>query len=243
MKFALGTTFACLMVLAAHAAFADFAAVGASKDNTLYLDGTGGLSNGAGAYLFAGQAGSVRRGLLAFDVASAVPAGSTIQSVTLTLHCSRAPFLAPAVACTLNRVLANWGEGASDAGDPGGTGTAAAPGDATWIHTFFPGSLWTTPGGDFDATVSASQNVGDAGTYVWGSTAQMVADVQSWLDTPATSYGWIVRGVEGGGSNARRFDTKENALTENRPILGIQYTTGLVGVESAPWSGVKALYR
>ena len=243
MKLALRTTFACLMVLAARTAFADFAAVGTSKDNTLYLDGSGGISNGAGVYLFAGQAGSPRRGLLAFDVASAVPAGATIQSVTLALHCSRTPSFAAPVACSLNRVLADWGEGASDAGDPGGTGAAAAPGDATWIHTFFPGALWITPGGDFDATVSAAQTIGGVATYVWGSTVQMVADVQGWLDTPATNYGWILRGVESGDSNARRFDTKENPVPENRPVLGIEYTTGLVGVESSAWTAVKALYR
>lgn len=243
MQLVLRITSACLVVLAAATAFADFVTVGASKDNTLYQTGTGGLSNGAGAYLFVGQAGGFRRGLLAFDVAAAVPAGSTIQSVTLTLHCSRAQTAVPTIPVTLNRVLADWGEGASNAGDPGGTGTAAAPGDATWIHTFYPSAFWITPGGDFDGLASATQTVGGIGTYVWGSTAPMVADVQSWLDGPGTNHGWILLGVENAGSNARRFDTKENSVAANRPVLGIEYVTGPVGVESSAWTAVKALYR
>jgi vacuolar-type H+-ATPase catalytic subunit A/Vma1 len=50
------------------------------------------------------------------------------------------------------------------------------------------------PGGDFSATVSASQSVGAIGTDTWASTAQMVADVQSWLNNPSSSYGWLVKG-------------------------------------------------
>ena len=230
-------------LVAATDAAADSAVLGASLDNTLYQDGTGGLSNGAGAYLFAGQAGSIRRGLVAFDIAAAVPAGATIQSVKLTLHCSRTPFMAPSIAVALHRVLANWGEGASDAGDPGGTGTSAAPGDATWIHTFFPGSLWANSGGDFAVAASGSQSVGGVASYEWGSTAAMVADVQTWLDTPAVNSGWILIGEEGGVPNARRFDTKENPEAGFRPVLQIEYAPYQVGTDQAAWTAVKGLYR
>ena len=50
-------------------------------------------------------------------------------------------------------------------------------------------------GGDFSGTASASQSVGAIGQYTWSS-AQMVADVQSWLDTPASNFGWLVLGDE-----------------------------------------------
>jgi len=234
---------ASLALLGAGRAAADSAVIGASRDNTLYTDGTGGLSNGAGEYFFAGQAGSARRGLVAFDVAAAIPAGSTIQSATLTLHCSRLPSGGTPISVELHRVTTAWGEGASNAGDPGGTGTAAEPGDATWIHTFFPSALWTTPGGDFNAAASAAQSVAGVGLYVWASTPALVADVQGWLDNPAGSNGWIVIGPEGGLSNARRFDTRENQTPEFRPVLRIEYATGQVGVEPAAFSVVKALYR
>ena len=77
-----------------------------------------------------------------------------------------------------------------------GKGDDSEPNDATWIHTFYPGSFWTTPGGDFDATASGSTSVDGEGSYSWGSTAQMVADVQGWLDTPANNHGWILIGPE-----------------------------------------------
>src|SRR5436190_12557396 len=54
-------------------------------DNTIYQD-AGNLSNGAGQFLFSGQASFralARRALLKFDVASAVPAGAHINSVAL----------------------------------------------------------------------------------------------------------------------------------------------------------------
>mgnify|MGYP003573010621 CR=1 FL=1 len=61
------------------------------KDNTLYQDTSGGLSNGAGAHFFAGMtaAGAARRAVLAFDIAGSIPAGSTITSVALTLNMSK----------------------------------------------------------------------------------------------------------------------------------------------------------
>ena len=58
---------------------------------------SGSLANGAGDYFFAGETavGSKRRALLRFDVASAIPAGSTIVSAALVLSlsvaCSKAP--------------------------------------------------------------------------------------------------------------------------------------------------------
>src|SRR5713226_7796782 len=61
------------------------------KDNTLYEDDLGMLSNGAGQHMFVGttNAGFLRRALIAFDIAGNIPAGSTIQSVALTLNMSK----------------------------------------------------------------------------------------------------------------------------------------------------------
>ena len=164
------------------------------KDNTLYESDTGALSNGAGDHLFAGRTrqGANRRALLAFDVAGAVPEGATLDSVHLTLHMSRTAGEAHTVA--LHRVLADWGEGASDAPDNEGAGTAAATDDATWIHTFFDTGLWQNPGGDFDSTASASVLVGGEDAYTWGSTPAMAADVQAWLDAPEENFGWVLIG-------------------------------------------------
>ena len=99
----------------AAAATADVVEIGAEKDNTLYEDILGLLSNGEGAHFFTGftARAQIRRGLVAFDVAGAIPAGSTITSVTLTLHMSRA--VGGEFPVGLHRVLKDWGEGESDA--------------------------------------------------------------------------------------------------------------------------------
>ena len=103
--------------------------LGTSKDNTLYSE-SGALSNGAGVYFFAGELGTtghsaIRRGVIAFDIADSIPAGSTINSVTLTLHVSRTAPSFAALTVELHRLLADWGEGTSDAGTPGGMGAPA----------------------------------------------------------------------------------------------------------------------
>src|SRR4030095_15376281 len=64
-----------------------------SKDNTLYqfVPADGDRSNGIGLHFFAGRTDQAekRRGVLAFNIAGSIPAGSTITSVSLTLNMSR----------------------------------------------------------------------------------------------------------------------------------------------------------
>ena len=61
-----------------------------SKDNTLYEydPAEGDHSNGAGFHFFAGEngMGELRRGVLAFDLAGTIPAGSTITAVSHHEH-------------------------------------------------------------------------------------------------------------------------------------------------------------
>src|SRR5262249_33493237 len=130
----------------------------------------------------------------------------------------------------LHKLTADWGEGTSSTSGNGGRGANAATNDATWIHRFFNTGMWTNPGGDFSATVSASLSVDSVGDYTWASTTQLVADVQGWLDTPSTSFGWLLRGDESSGLTAKRFDTKENATDSNRPALTIDYTAGFTPI-------------
>ena len=138
--------------------------------------------------------GELRRGVLAFDIAGHVPAGSTITAVSLSMNMSMTP-LETARTVELHKLLADWGEGTSHAPVEEGDGAPATPNDATWRHRFFDTIFWTNEGGDFSATVSASQSVGGIGQYTWSS-AQMVADVQSWLDNPGSNFGWLVLGDE-----------------------------------------------
>ncbi len=206
------------------AALGDVVSVTTSKDNTLYEDFQGSLSNGAGSHMFAGSTAgwAYRRALAAFDIAGAVPAGSTILSVSLTLHMSQT--IAGDQVVSLHRVLADWGEGASIAPGEQGGGGQAAPGDATWRYTFYNTQSWTNLGGDFVADASGSTIVGSTdGFYTWNSTAEMVADVQLWLDDPSSSFGWEIIGNESTPFTAKRFDTRENANELFRPVLMIEY--------------------
>jgi hypothetical protein len=203
-------------------AIADVININPIKDNTLYqyVPADGDLSNARGFHFFAGETGmgELRRGVLAFDIAGNIPAGSTILGVTLSLNMSRTG-VDTARTIELHTLLADWGEGTSQATGEEGTGAPATPNDATWRHRFFDTIFWTTEGGDFSATVSASQSVGPVGVYTWSS-SQMRADVQSWLDDPASNFGWLVLGDESEILTAKRFDTRESA---SPPVLTIQF--------------------
>ena len=161
----------------------------------------------------------LRRGVLAFNVAGSIPPGSTITAVSLSLNMSRT-LLETARTVELHKLLADWGEGTSHAPGEEGDGAPATTNDATWRHRFFDTIFWAMQGGDFSATVSASQVVGPVGQYTWSS-AQMVADVQSWLDNPSSTFGWLVLGDESTNATSKRFDTRESA---SPPVLTIEYT-------------------
>lgn len=193
------------------------------KDNTLYEQVDGTLSNGAGQYLFAGTTslGAIRRGLLAFDLTEALPPGAEVVSATLTLYMSRT--IAGDQPIELRRVLADWGEGDSQAGGEEGGGAPAGMGDATWLHTFYDSQFWTTAGGDFASVASAVTTVGAVGSYEWSSD-QMLDDVEGWLDNPATNFGWLLLGNEAASTTAKRFNTREHIDTATRPVLTIVYS-------------------
>ncbi|NUO83035.1 DNRLRE domain-containing protein [candidate division KSB1 bacterium] len=164
------------------------------------------------------------RTLLAFDIAGNIPAGATILSAKLTLFLSKA-FAPSEQTVVLHRVLTDWGEGASDATGEEGGGANAALGDATWRHTFFNTQFWTNLGGDFAPTASANQTVADSGAfYSWGSTPEMVADVQAWLSAPASNFGWLLISNESTNGSAKRFDSRQNPIAERRPVLNVMYT-------------------
>lgn len=196
----------------------------ATQDNTLYEDAAGALSNGQGQYLFAGKNanGSTRRALLAFDPRAVVPPRSRIVAVELILAVtqSSASVTAPA---SLHRVLAAWGESTSLAPGAEGTGGAAAPLDATWLHTFFPGALWSSPGGDFVAAPSSTTLLPLQGAVSFPSTDQLTADVQDWLDG-RPNHGWLLKGDETQNQTARKFASRENpAQAAIQPRLSITY--------------------
>lgn len=193
------------------------------RDNTLYFDPSGMTSNGSGPDLFVGinGGGMPYRALLAFDVATVLPAGARVLSAQLTLRVSRSIAISP-MNVGLHRVLMDWGEGGSVATFMGGgAGAQAQAGDATWVHAMYPNVPWSSFGGDFDATASGTAALAQSAgqTTTWTSTAAMVADVQSWLDAPQGNFGWLLLSPETGFSNARRLDSREATTASYRPQL------------------------
>ena len=231
---------ACTLAVVAPAG-ADTVTLFASKDNTIYENTA--LSNGAGQHFFAGRTTTtqpanqrIRRGLIAFDVSS-IPAGATVQSASLTLHMSRTKSGPSNI--TMHRVLADWGEGTSVAGSGEGGGGTATTNDATWSFRFFNTTQWSTPGGDFNSTASATTSVNTIGDYTWTGSG-LVADVQAWVNGTA-NFGWMLRGNEVSILTTKRFDSRQVVTASFRPRLVVVFMP--LPVEATTWSQVKALFR
>src|SRR5437016_6227967 len=148
------------------------------------------------------------RGLIKFDLTGQIPPHSEIRAVALRLTVVKAPLLGPDSTFEVHRVLQPWNEA-----------------EATWnrIGTNAP---WSAPGAaapaDFSTDVSAATGVSGLGNYTFGSTSNLVADVQSWVDTPGSNLGWILlTQAEDVAMSARRFASRE--APTNAPALLIDY--------------------
>jgi hypothetical protein len=203
------------------------------KDNTLcqYGDGSNALGD-----LFIGRTGqtesvSRRRAVIHFNVAGTVPPGATITSAKLRLYLNTAAD-SNSHTLTLYKSTASWGEGTSLFN--GGQCAAKTTNDASWTYRIYSGSTWTSAGGDYSGTASQTCSVGSTFQYYeWLSNSTMIADVQGWLNTPSSNYGWELIGNESQASTARRFTSREGTSTQV-PQLVITYTTGSLRAEPAP---------
>jgi hypothetical protein len=241
MKRQLTTLLAVAMVYAlvptAHAAVIT---IGATKDASLFQNNVNN-SSGAGNGLIVGTnaQSSPRRASIAFDVAGSIPANATIQNVQLNLILGAVaggggPGGGPATATIgLHELLANWGEGTTQQQNPPndnlggqGQGAAAGNGDVTWNSNFHSTSLWGAPGGDFAGSASASAVVGTTlnGMNSWLSTPSLVSDVQGWLDSPGSNFGWLmVNADEATANTGRTFYSRNVATAAFHPQLEITY--------------------
>jgi spore coat protein A len=211
-----------LCLLSATESRAETVTVPAAHDTTIYSNDSS-SSNGAGDYVFAGvnAENEKRRALIAFDVARSVPPGSAITSATLVLSLTRTHPYSSLVE--VHRLTAAWGEASSNGAGNEGDGAPAAEGDATWSYRMSPSVRWTTDGGDFDATPSATTTVDDAGrSYTWSSPS-LTADVQAWLDDPTSNFGWILIAEQAGADTAKRFGSRDGSRGL-RPALLVTFT-------------------
>ena len=195
-----------------------------SKDNSIWNDPAGQTSGGASEGLYVGRADTqaaveVRRALIAFDVAGSIPAGATITSAEVRMYVSMSG-LPASFPMGLHRATQDWGESTSFSF--GGKGAQAERGDTTWLHTFFNNQFWSSAGGDFLATASATTSVGDVAFYDWSS-PQLIADVQDMLDQPGDNFGWLVRGNETTLKSAKRFESSETSFPSFAPVLTVEW--------------------
>jgi hypothetical protein len=173
------------------------------------------------------------RGLFRFDLTSQIPRGSVVTNVDFVVEVTGEPKdgFTPS-PFGLHRVLKSWGEGDKFSPDPihPGQGAPATAGEATWNHRFaFTSNTWTIPGGaatnDYAADISAETivyGIGDS-PYTFFSTPALVADMQAWVDDPATNFGWmVVCESEDINFTARRFASHEDTGFE--PYLVVEYT-------------------
>lgn len=204
----------------------------ASKDTSIYSEGT--LSNGQGISIFAGRTkqGNDRRGLVQFNLDGQLPANAVVDSVSLSMYVSKVPIGGgPDTYFRIHRLTRDWGEGASNAGDVGGKGAAAEAGDATWLESELGVQSWTQSGGDYVAMASAEEVISGIGFYNWIGDG-LLADVNAWLQDPASNFGWIIVGESSFGS-AARFESRHYWNEVQRPQLVIEFTTENMNI----WNG------
>ena len=182
---------------------------------------------GGNSFVSAGSNGALSpaRALFQFDLAG-IPSGATIVRVQLRLSVTGLPFsFATDSVFGLHRLNQSWGEGQGI----GQLGSPAQKGEATWNARFYPEVLWSAPGGataaDFGSAESSTGLISGLGDYTFPSTPALVADVQSWLDSPESNHGWIlISESEGISRTARRFGSRESS---SPPQLTVEFTSPL----------------
>ncbi len=146
------------------------------------------------------------RGILKFDLSS-IPSGSTITSVTLSLYLYSTRGY-DRTYC-IHKVTKNWTESG-----------------VTW-NKYDGTNNWTTSGGDYEATASATVTAGAVwNIWVNWSSSTLVSDVQGFVNNPSTNFGWIIKDQTEGSSNQDwvRFYSKEYTETTLRPKLAVTYS-------------------
>ncbi len=169
--------------------------------------------------------GKRNRGLFKFELASKIPTNAVVTSVTFTLRVTGSPPTPVNSKFELHRVLVAWGEG----NKKGRQGSPATKDEVTWLARFFQTSPWNQTGAaapkDFSASVSAATLIRSDGSYTFGSTSNLVTDVQAWLADPPGNFGWIVLSdSESVPGTARRVASRETTNPSFVPKLVVEFS-------------------
>lgn len=219
------------LMFTSHAG-AEFVIVPASRDNVLYENSEGALSNGEGEFLFVGRNNQVqnskRRSVVRFDVAAHLPPSAWVAGAELALYLDKTSSSLTEMA-SLHRVLRDWGEGASRTPGGGGGGDSAEVNDATWLHTYYDTAFWAAPGGDFSPTSSASVAVDTSRGFKIFTSQTLADDVARFYSHPDSNFGWILVGNEAQSGSVRKFVSHDHPDTLLRPVLRL-YVVGQCAV-------------
>jgi hypothetical protein len=175
------------------------------------------------------------RTLVQFDL-SALPANAVIENVKLEFTLGSSGTTIPVVS--VFKLNQGWTEGTTAEVDNckynttcNIQGTAiVGSNDVTWNEISYSGTLanpWTTLGGHFAASASAASNDANATSILYVSTG-LKTDVLSWIATPSSNYGWLLKtDFITSSSSMRRFLSREGAAASgnaaNAPRLVITY--------------------
>ena len=149
------------------------------------------------------------RGLFRFELTGVIPAGAVVRSATVTVEVTKGPSGAESSLFELRRVLQGWDELS-----------------VSWSERS-AGSAWNSPGasaaGDVAGTASATAFVSVPGSYTFGSTEALVADLQAWVNAPGTNFGWRLHTQsESTPLTARLFASRETGAPV-QPSLSVTY--------------------
>ncbi|MFC1507353.1 DNRLRE domain-containing protein [Thermoproteota archaeon] len=123
---------------------------------------------------------------------------------------------------TVHRVSKSWIEGDGTFG-PGTTG-------ATWINTDKSGPTpWSTQGGDFVSQGASSE---DLILSMGWKEFEVTEIVTAWITDGQPNYGFLIKLEDEASSKSLTFQS--NQVSENRPILQINWVSVPVGGLSMP---------
>ena len=216
----------CLVATSAHAGSVSTTQCYDTFLNSFHPDN----NNGGSTTFFTGEngEGGIMHALIRCDLPDAINERVTVAQVTLTLTTAGvAGGTTPPTAAIefLLPLTQPWGEG-DKVGETMMTytvGQACTAGEATWNQSQCSITNWTTAGGTVGALSASTTSPALIGANVTFTSASggMVTDVQSWADTPASNYGWLMASSSSALGQAQRFNSSEAGA--GQPSLAVTY--------------------
>lgn len=240
--------------LLATPAFAATRTLSAAHDTTISSQSPDN-NNGAAGSILTGRrsaSGSRMRGLIRFTMPASLEDRVTVTSAVLTMYtevmnklgeATETPFESgqpTAATVSLKLLSQTWDEGNGVVLKSGSTTQANSAGEPCTTITTSRGATWTYANckaatGDWagGTTVHTSDSASVARAVppraITWSSSTMNADVQGWIDSPSTNFGWLITSNSEGNTaattaQAQRFYSSEGSVSSRRPALAITYS-------------------